>query len=252
MERSEFSLQHQSSELDEEESFTFENLNNQSLSVIDEDGDGGLGVGACPPESEELRGFVQGARGSLRQQQTITDDLSAVYLERFDSKELESERDLSLEAVLQEESKALEEQVWAAQQAKTVTVNKNNNKQIDEPEDDDLPPYRETAIEFSDQENSIDQEEVNGRRVSKTTDKTVSHSELHEEAASRAALYSVDDKTTLHESSQDILGSSHFDDESTELRDERIALLGDSSDYTHSGLPKTTTSGGNEDNINRR
>lgn len=36
LERSEFSLQHQNSELDDEESLTFENLNNQSLSVIDE------------------------------------------------------------------------------------------------------------------------------------------------------------------------------------------------------------------------
>lgn len=86
VERSEFSLQHQNSELDDDESLTFENLNNQSLSVIDEDSRG--------VEENEAQAGVEGQAGQGDEE----DKLSNV-----------EERDLSLEAVLHEESKQLEE-----------------------------------------------------------------------------------------------------------------------------------------------
>src|SRR5699024_1362451 len=77
MERSEFSLQHQNSELDEEESLTFENLNNQSLSVIDEaDGVSPVPAGLSSDTNQTGGGEPTQLRDSSSPQ---------VYLERFDS-----------------------------------------------------------------------------------------------------------------------------------------------------------------------
>ncbi|KAH9420355.1 hypothetical protein DERP_013803 [Dermatophagoides pteronyssinus] len=243
VERSEFSLQNQNSELDEDESLTFENLNNQSLSVIDEDSKGdqesGTGVGVQqqkqpmlpqPPSLTSSRSIQNNdnknididndkhlATGSGELIQTLSQlDSSG------DKSELLEERDLSLEAVLQEESKELE-RVKAAERLE-----------------------RHSKRYHHSHHHQHQQQQQHGNNLS--------HNTLIEDTPTTCHTSTTFQLNTMDDSSRDILDTSHNiivhdDEERTELRDERIALLtssiatNDSSDG--SGLPSN-----NDDNNN--
>lgn len=205
MERSEFSLLHQNSELDEDESLTFENLNNQSLSVIDEDTKGISGdvieeeLNEDEEDEDDEPEFVEGQ-----------------FECRYDDDKLSNieERDLSLEAVLHEESKELEK-VRANQWGK-VSEELTLEKSFPIGSHAQQEPSTEISIIHSSPRTNIN-----------------SYPTLLEEGTCATSIT----QQITEDSSRDLLETSDHHDERTELRDERVALLtagNDSSEYTHS------------------
>lgn len=232
VERSEFSLQNQNSELDGDESLTFENLNNQSLSVIDEDpklsdndhsvcqGDEiGEGDGNGAPKQNHFSNnhFGMDQSGDIMDEIELQDqenlkrlgDSGAnghIFDERLDSFIDELERDQSLEKVLHEESKELER--IKADLATSNSIAKDRQQFFV-----DSGKERTNSINSSDSLNVSKRSQANSTRSDEITgtESLVRNQSTYEKSS---RIFTTSDEH--HRSNEE---------EGPELIDERVALL---------------------------